>query len=46
MNNLTQSAQRAQEVERASKLVKNLQNLYTMSDQELEQAVKKMGLKH
>ena len=39
MNNLTQSAQRAHELELTSKLVKNLQNLYTMSDQELGQAV-------
>ena len=39
MSNLTQSAQRAHELELASKLVKDLQNLYTMSDQELDQAV-------
>jgi hypothetical protein len=46
MSNLTQSAQRAHELELASKLVKNLQNLYTMNDQELDQAVQLMGLQN
>ena len=46
MNNLTQSAQRAHELDLVNKLVQNLQNLQTMNDQELDQAIMVMGIQN
>jgi hypothetical protein len=42
-NQQSQSAQRAQELDIANKLVQNLQGLYKLSDRELDQAMSVLG---